>query len=108
MWRRSVLISAALVFGTSLLTATVRADEVREYGEYLAGECTTCHRIDGVDNGIPAIVGWDIETFKETLGYYKTGERDNPAMVSVVKSLDDEQIHALATYFASLTPKETE
>ena len=29
-----------------------------EYGAYLAGECTTCHRIDGADEGIPSITGW--------------------------------------------------
>ena len=37
---------------------------------------------------------------------YKKGERDNKAMVSVAKSLDDEQIAALAAYFATIKPKD--
>ena len=36
------------------------------------------------------------------------GERDNPAMVDVAKNLDDEQMKALAVYFASLKDKSTD
>ena len=28
------------------------------YGEYLSGECVTCHQADGQDKGIPSIAGW--------------------------------------------------
>ena len=63
---------------------------LRSYGRHLAQECTGCHRIDGTDNGIPSIVGWDADRFARTLEFYRTGERTNPVMVSVAKSLDDE------------------
>ena len=33
------------------------------YGEYLAGECVTCHSADGADQGIPSIIGLDAEGF---------------------------------------------
>ena len=82
------------------------ADDIRDYGEYLAGECTACHSTTGADKGIPSIIGWDIEGFVETLKYYKSGQRENPAMVDVAKNLDDEQMTALATYFGSLEEKE--
>ena len=82
------------------------ADELRDYGEYLAGECTSCHRLDGVDKGIPSIVGMDAESFTIVLKAYQTGDLDNPAMVSVAKSLDDDQIKALAAFFSSIKPKE--
>lgn len=80
------------------------ADPARQltYGRHLAQECTTCHRLDGIDNGIPSIVGWEVATFRQTLAYYKDGHRANPAMVSVAGSLDAEQIDALAAYYASL------
>ncbi len=29
-----------------------------EFGEYLAGECVTCHQESGADEGIPSITGW--------------------------------------------------
>lgn len=101
------MIARALITIVLLTTATNASsnDEKREYGEYLAGECTTCHRIDGQDNGIPGIIGWDVNLFIETLGYYRNGQRSNLAMTSVAKSLDEEQIHALAIYFASLTAR---
>jgi cytochrome c len=72
------------------------------YGRHLSGECSACHRIDGTDNGIPSITGWDLETFVATIGFYRNGERNNPAMVSVAQSLDDKQIEALAAYFSTL------
>jgi cytochrome c553 len=36
---------------------------------------------------------------------YKSGERDNKAMMSVARALDDEQINALAVYLGSLKRK---
>ncbi len=102
LWMWSCL--AALV--TAGAPSAKAADEqVRAYGEYLAGECTTCHRIDGSENGIPNIVGWDEEQFVSALTAYKRGARQNPAMISVAKSLEDDQMNALAIYFGSIEPK---
>jgi cytochrome c553 len=50
----------------------------------------------------PPIVGWDADRFVKTLEFYRTGERSNPVRVSVVKSLDETQVRALAAYYASL------
>lgn len=86
-------------------TAAVSTNELRDYGEYLAGECTSCHKLDGSGEKIPSIVGWDQENFVAILKTYKSGERENKAMISVVKELDDEQMKALAVYFESLGPK---
>ena len=72
------------------------------YGEYLSGECVTCHRLDGEMEGIPAIIGWDDDIFIEVMNAYGTGERDNEAMRSVVIPLGAEEIAALAAYFRSL------
>lgn len=94
-----------LIMLVALGTVGVQADELRDYGEYLAGECTTCHKLDGTGKNIPSIVGWDVENFITILQTYRTGERRNKAMTSVVQQLDDEQMKALAVYFASLEPK---
>ncbi len=75
------------------------------YGEHLSGECTTCHRIDGADNGIPPIVGWPLDVFMAVMNSYKQGERTNQAMISVAKSLDEDQLNALGTYFSTIEPK---
>jgi cytochrome c len=79
------------------------AGKLQSYGRHLAQECTGCHRIDGIDNGIPSIIGWDGDKFIATLTFYQDGHRTNPVMVSVAKSLDGEQVKALAAYYGSLS-----
>lgn len=102
---QGVVVTVALVLAVAAC-AGARADEARlkAYGRHLAGECTSCHRLDGVDNGIPGIVGMPFADFIETFGFYKTGARDNAAMQSVAQSLDDQQVKALGLYFSSLPP----
>ena len=70
-----------------------------EYGAYLASECTTCHRPDGADEGIPSIVGWPVEDFVITLQAYKHGKRPHQAMQTIARRLSDEEIASLAVYF---------
>jgi cytochrome c553 len=93
---------ATLVLVIVATPASAADPRTLAYGRHLAQECTTCHRLDGVDNGIPSIIGMDPEAFAETIGFYRSGARDNAAMVSVAASLDDEQVTALAAFYASL------
>lgn len=90
----------------TVLAATGKsiADDAKAqaYGRHLSQECTGCHRLDGVDNGIPSIIGWTPEAFVTTVKFYQEGKRTNPVMVSVATSLNDKQLNALADYFASL------
>ena len=76
------------------------------YGEYLSGECVTCHSQKGVDKGIPAINGLDAEVFATVMHAYKVGDMEHPVMQMVARRLDDEQIASLAVYFASLSSAE--
>jgi cytochrome c553 len=103
-WAVVVAIAAAVALMSPV--RSVRADDGkrRAYGEHLAAECTSCHRIDGVDNGVPSITGWPPGDFVTTMGFYASGARDNAVMKSVTGSLDAEQIAALAAYFATLSP----
>ena len=73
-----------------------------EYGEYLAGGCTGCHQTDGSYDGIPSIVGWDEETFVWAMHSYKEKIRKHPVMQMMAGRLSDEEIAALAAYFAAL------
>lgn len=103
----ATIVAASLVLG--LVTVAVsRAQtappdsKVLAYGKHLASECSGCHRLDGTDNGIPSITGLDLEEFKTTMKFYQSGERNNPAMVSVAQSLDEQQISALAAFYGAL------
>ncbi len=103
---RLVVLGISALALPSLAIAQSPNPNVVAYGEHLSGECTTCHRIDGTDNGIPPIVGWPIDTFIAVMTSYKQGERTNQAMISVAQSLDEEQLNALGMYFSTLKPKQ--
>jgi cytochrome c553 len=93
---------AVLPFAALALPATADDARLKAYGKHLSAECSACHRIDGVDNGIPSITGWSVQDFVKTLRFYKDGSRPNAAMISVAQSLEDEQIRALAAYYGAL------
>jgi cytochrome c553 len=108
--RQGVRVSAALVavaFSLSSFAVTVpaRAGDPA-YGEFLSGQCTTCHQLSGKFDGIPPIVGWDAESFVAVMNAYKTKERENKVMQTIANALGDEEISALAAYFASIKPKD--
>ena len=73
------------------------------YGEYLAGECMTCHRSGSSGGSIPNIAGADVKSIATALHSFKTKERENKVMQLVAERLDNEQIASLAVYFASLS-----
>ena len=74
----------------------------RDYGEYLASECTTCHQADGSDEGMPSITGWPAEDFVVAMHAYKVKHRPHPVMQMMAGKLSNEEIAALAAYFESV------
>lgn len=72
------------------------------YGEYLASECTTCHRADGEHHGIPSITNWPVRDFVVAMHSYKQEIRANQVMRMIAGRLSDEEIASLAAYFAEI------
>ena len=64
-WRLSV---ATLALSAALAPSAHAADVA--LGEYLAGECVTCHQRSGNSNGIPSIIGWPADQFEARLSAY--------------------------------------
>ena len=112
MLKYLLIISTVLIFG--LFSGFVHSDEVElsaeilnlegdpEYGEYLASDCQTCHRSDNKNEGIPGINGREITEIVYALHEYKNKYRKNEVMQMMAGGLGDEEIAALASYFASL------
>ena len=105
---RFLLIFTALISISGVLLQSVHAENLIKnadiaYGEYLAGECVTCHRSGAANDGIPNISGIDAEAFVYIIKSYRSKELDNKVMQLVAGRLDDEQIASLAVYFASLS-----
>lgn len=74
----------------------------KAYGEYLSSECLTCHQRSGANEGIPGVVGWPVEDFVIAMHAYKRQIRPHPVMQMMAGRLSDEEIAALAAYFAEL------
>ena len=73
-----------------------------DYGAYLSSECTTCHQADGSDQGIPSVTGWPEEDFVVAMHAYKDRLRPHPVMQMMAGRLSNDEIAALAAYFATL------
>jgi len=73
-----------------------------EWGEYLSSECQTCHQADGSDQGIPSITGWPAEDFVIAMHAYKQKLRPHPVMQMMAGRLNEEEIAALAAFFATI------
>ena len=75
-------------------------DADADYGEYLSGECVICHKAGEASGGVPIIHGLSRAQIVSALLEYKNGIRTNTTMLQVTKSLGDDEMAALAKYFA--------
>jgi len=71
-----------------------------DYGEYLAGECMTCH--GGQATNIPGIKGKEPAYIAGALIEYKNLTRENETMRSFASAMGIEEIAALSAYFSVL------
>ena len=95
-----VVISGLLIF--RVLAAEPLLDGADfDYGEYLSGQCLTCHQSSS-DEGIPAINGAEALYIAKQLLLYKNKELENEVMQLVASGLNKEEIASLAVYFNSL------
>jgi cytochrome c553 len=72
-----------------------------ELGRYLASECLTCHRTATATSTIPNIFGMAEPRFTTLVKAYREKQLPNPVMQNVASRLKDEDIEALAAYFAA-------
>jgi cytochrome c553 len=98
VWRTG---ACALLFAVSRSAAA--APDV-ELGRYLSAECATCHRAANAPGTIPTIHGRAEQTLVELIKAYRDKTRANPVMQTIAGRLKDDEIEALAAYFAR-TPK---
>jgi cytochrome c len=85
-----------LMTQASLLTA---APDI-ELGRHLAGQCMTCHRAATDTTTIPNIFGMAEPHFTVAMKAYREKQLPNPVMQTIAARLNDEEIQALAAYFA--------
>ena len=99
-----------LALGGVLLAGPLAAQEGdAEAGRTLAGQCRTCHGIDGIAQipVAPNIGGEPAPYLERQLRAFRSGERENEMMSVVAASLSDAQIADLAAWYASHRPVAT-
>ncbi|QCI68167.1 c-type cytochrome [Phreatobacter stygius] len=105
---QGLLAAATGIIASTAALAQVPRPGDRALGEYLAGECVTCHQVSGrAGAGIPPIIGWPADQFVAVMQSYRAKDRDNPIMQTVAGRFSDDEMAALAAYFGSLTPPQT-
>lgn len=103
-----MLYPLVLVLGLLQVSAVHAQPSHRMLGDACAG----CHGTRGhSSNPMPIIAGLPEVYLKQTLRDYKSGKRPSTIMGRVARGYDDDQIDALAAFFASqvwISPKQEE
>jgi cytochrome c553 len=96
---RQAIRLVAATFVLTVASAAGAAPDV-ELGRHLSGQCMPCHRAATDRTTIPNIFGLPEAHFALTMKAYREKQLPNPAMQTISARLTDEEIEALAAYFA--------
>jgi len=103
-WARLKAICAAVFFGLLLSSGAQAADYDPRQVEVLAGSCANCHGTEGrLAGAIPAIANRPASVLEaQMLAFKNDQEARVTVMDRIAKGYSDEEIRALAEYFANL------
>ena len=98
-----------ILFSTLMIASVSRAEErdpasIKAEGARKAATCVACHGEKGisVNPQWPNLAGQKKEYLKIQLTAFRDGQRVNPLMSPMAKTLSDADIETLADYFSSL------
>ena len=102
----------ALVTGAVLVALVMAPAPARGEGptvEAVARNCMGCHGEDGASPAsMPTIAGKSREWLAERLYEFRSGARDSTIMGRIMGAFADEDIEAMADYFANRPPRKSE
>lgn len=114
--RKSIFLIALLAIAGAALAQPYDPLQVRGW----AAGCTACHAFqapqafrsslafqasqDQADSIMPSLAGAGREAMAEALLDFKSGRRPASVMQQLARGYDDEQLRAIAAYFAGLNP----
>jgi len=94
-------VRGAMLAANIVVVATAADGADIELGRYLSSECMTCHGTAKADSTIPIIFGLGETHFVEVIKAYRAKALPNPVMQNIASRLNDEDIAALAAFFAT-------
>jgi sulfide dehydrogenase cytochrome subunit len=95
-------IAALTLALSAALPAIAFAADAIPAGARLAATCTGCHGTNGATQGsaLPPLAGQPKEQLLASLKDFKAGKRPATIMIQLAKGYTDEQLEALASFFA--------
>lgn len=98
---------AALIALTAIpLAATAQQPPSQKSVRDTAATCAICHGPTGMaPTGMPVLAGQSSETLLRSLRDFRDGKRPATIMHQIAKGYSDEQLQALATWFAAQKTK---
>jgi cytochrome c553 len=105
IYRRPLALVALLVLSSAAFAQTPYVEGDAEAGANKAAACMACHGADGNSGNPqwPNIAGQHASYVFEQLQLFKSGERQNPIMMSQAANLSEQDMKDLAVYFAGQT-----
>src|SRR5262249_38334138 len=71
-------------------------------GRNLAAACASCHGTNGVSRaGMPTLAGRDPGELTRLMQDFRSGKRPSTVMNQIARGYNDEQVAAIAAYFAA-------
>ena len=98
-------ILLSVLLGMVILSAVpARAETGNVAAPPIAGRCVACHGADGIGKApqYPNLKGQKAAYLEKQIQAFRSGARVEPWMSAMAKSLTDEEIVALAAWFAAL------
>lgn len=112
-WRKALATGALALLSGGLIPAGLHAESDSggdaAAGKRLAGQCRTCHGLDGVAQIpiAPHIGGEPAAYLMRQLRAFRDGAREHEMMTVIARALTDDAIDDLAAWYASLEPHAT-
>jgi cytochrome c553 len=94
------LLVLALLSGAAADATAQQPDP--KLGRNLAAACANCHGTNGVSRaGIPGLAGRDPSEIARLMQDFRSGKRSATVMHQIAKGYSDDQVEAIAAYFAA-------
>jgi cytochrome c553 len=94
------LLVLALALGATSNAPAQQPDP--NLGRNLAAACASCHGTNGRSRaGMPALAGRDPGELARLMQDFRSGKRPATVMQQIARGYSDEQVAAIATYFAA-------
>lgn len=99
---KRLIIAPAVALGLVLTSAEAAAAGFAP-AELLGQNCAACHGTDGreFNEAMPALAGMDKQNFIRAMTEFRQGERPAIVMDRIAKAFTDEEVEAMAEFFAA-------